>query len=56
MPEMHQNNLYLFYSLDFNKKNVPISNLQTIGFGFGLHHLEPSFTHCTTGLQKCHKV
>ena len=20
MPEMHQNNLYLFYSLDFNKK------------------------------------
>ena len=49
MPEIHQTVWILI-------KNVPISKLQTIGFGFGLHQLEPSSTHCTTGLQKCHKV
>ena len=48
--------IFIFSTVWILINNVPISNLQTIGFGFGLHQLEPSFTHCTTGLQKYHKV
>lgn len=48
--------IFIFSTVWILIKNVPISKLQTIGFGFGLHQLEASFIHCTTGLQKCHKV
>lgn len=48
--------IFIFSTVWILIKNVPISKLQTIGFGFGLRQLEASFIHCTTGLQKCHKV